>query len=182
MDTKKISPEQRKIIIIGFALILAFLIFWIFIYLPSQNEVRRLQTQLMELDSQTRGIEMIIDKARTIDEGLNALKEEYGRLNKFSSQAEESLRLVSEYARKLNIEMLSIKSQPKILASDIGSCLSILVSVEAKSSYKTLLRYLQIIKNNLPTFTTIERLKIDKDNSKSKNLNVILDLKLYLLP
>lgn len=188
----KFSPSQKKITIIGLAILLAFLVFWLFIYLPSKNTVKRIKSELISADNEIGEIEAAISEAKTADEGIRLLKQRYQELNnKFPPGEEDSLRMLSDFAKKLNIEITSIKpggSKRPFLDEDNKNveiegktCQIVSVSIEMSCLYKDLVEYLQTLKESLPAFMSIEKLKISKDKLLTKKLNITLDLNLYLL-
>lgn len=188
---KKISPAQKKIILITTVVLLAFLIFWLFIYLPAKNTIKRIKAELASVESQIEKIEAVIDKTRTIDEGIALLEEKYQRLDaKFIQKEEEGLRLLSDFAQKLKIEILSIGPKQKSPFLDTANqkveiegkvCQVAPVSIQMRSSYKELVRYLDALKESLPGFIAVEMIKITKDNAGAQKLNIALDFNLYLL-
>lgn len=192
MQIRNLSPSQKKIIVISLIVISVFLTFWLFIYLPSKNTVRRIRSELINVETQIKEIEALIGEAKSIDEGIRLLKAKSQELNnKFPQREEDSLKMFSDMAKKLNIELISIRPQPKkeFLDADDrkveiggGTCLTILVSMEMKCFYKDLVKYLQALKESSDmAFITFEKLQINKDKSGTPKLNITLDLKLYLL-
>lgn len=189
---KKISISQKKIIIITLIVIGAFISFLIFVYLPSKDSVKNLKAELTEIESAIKYIEeKVIGQGKTIEEGIQSLNARYQELNKrFPSKEEESLVMISEFARKLNIEIVSISPQPKVAFLSAGSPISIegktcqrfAVSIQMRCLYKDLVRYLEALKKDIPMFTTIEGLTISRDSStQTLRLNVSLGLSIYLL-
>lgn len=192
MQIRNLSPSQKKIVIISLIVIAVFLIFWLFIYLPTKFTVQRYKSELISVESQIKEIEAVIGEAKTRDEGIRLLKARYQELNnKFPQGEEDSLRMLSDFAKKLNIELISIRPQPKREFLDGNNqkveiegmtCLIIFVSIEMKCFYKDLVKYIQTLKESSGlTFVTFEKLRISKDKSGTPKLNITLDLNLYLL-
>ncbi len=192
MQIKNLSPSQKKIIIISLIVIAVFLIFWLFIYSPTKCSVQRYKRELISQESQIKEIEAVIGEAKTMDEGIRLLKARYqGLNNKFPQKEEDSLRMFSDIAKKLNIEIISIRPQPKreFLDEDNqkveiegATCLTVLVTIEMDCFYKDLVKYIQALKEASGlAFVTLEKLQITKDKSGTPKLNIVLDLSLYLL-
>ena len=188
---KKINPAQKRIVLISTAAILTFFIFWFLLYTPIKGGVGRLKKDLTDIDSQIKQIEKVVDRHRTIDEEMKSLEERYAQISsKFPSKEEEALGMLSDFARKLDLSVLSVRSQPKMPFVDADkqkaeidgkTCQKFLVTLEIKGSYKDFLAYLETIKELLPAYLTVERLQISKDLSGSPGLNINVDFNLYLL-
>lgn len=188
---KNISPPQKKIIIISIIVLLVFLVFWFFIYLPSKNTVARIKSELISVESQVRKIETIIGKTKSMDESMQLLIERYRALDdRFPLKEEESIRMLSRLSHKLNIELVSIKPQPKAAFLDDNRkeveidgriCQRVFVAMKINCSYKDLVKYIESLKQTLPAFITIEKLRVKKDGTGTRGLNVTLDINLYLL-
>lgn len=192
MHIRKLSPSQKKIIIISLIIISVFLIFWLFIYLPSKNTVQRYKSELISIENQIKEIEVLIGEAKSIDEGIRLLKARSQELNnRFPPGEEDSLKILSNIAKKMNIELISIRPQSKKEFVDADNrkveiegktCSTILVSIEMKCYYKDLVKYVQILKESADfAFITFEKLQISKDKSGTPKLNITLDFNLYLL-
>ena len=188
---KKVSSTQKMIIIISLIVILVFLFFWFLIYLPSKKEVTRIKSQLSDLNNQIRQIEAITSQTTLTDEGIRIIRQRHQQLiDKFPQKEEESLRMLSDLAGNLNVELVSIKPQPKTVFLDQNKnaveiegrvCQKVYVSIEIKSLYKDLVKYIQTIKESLPAFISIEKLNIGKDRLQAPKLKVLLELNLFLL-
>lgn len=189
---KKITPAQKKIIIRGLIVVLVFLFFWLFIYSPTKNEVKKIKLELSGLENEIKQIEAMAGEPTIRGETIKSMQERLQELNnKFPAQEEEALRMLSDSAQKLNIELISIKPQPKkILLDQYGkevkiaekTCRIVFVSVKMKCRYEDLVKYIEILKQDLPGFVTVERLNIVKDKfGKTVKLNIRLDFNLYFL-
>jgi hypothetical protein len=146
---------------------------------------------LSSIEAQLREVEIIFGQAKTVDEGMKSLGERYWELNKkFPQEEEEALKMLSVLARNLNIEIVSVKVDPKIIFLDENSqeveiegktCQVAHATIEMRCFYKDLVKYIGTLKKNLPAFINIERLGIVKDKSGMPRLNIILGLNLYFL-
>ena len=188
---KKISPAQKTIIITSLIIVFVFLLFWFLIYLPSKREVTRIKSELSNLEYQIRQIEAITSEVTLTDEGIRMIRAQYERLNnKFPQKEERSIGTLSDIASNLNIELVSIKPQFKTVFLDRNKkeikiegrvCQRVYVTIEMKGLYKDLVKYIQTLKESLPAFISIEKLKIVKDRLQAPRLNVILEFNLFLL-
>ena len=98
--------------------------------------------------------------------------------------------MLSNFAKMLNIELLSVKPQSKaVFVNDDGrpveaegkTCRVVPVSLGMRCSFRDLLRYLETVEKSLPAFVTVERLRVERDKTDVLKLNILLDLNLYLL-
>jgi len=188
----KIIKSQKKIVIAALAVLVTFLLFLLFVYLPSKNTVKVIKRELIDTERQIKEIEGRLsgkDKLSYIN--IESLKTKSSQLtNKFPSKEEESIKMLYEFARKLNIEIVSIKPQPKAvfsiednkeINSDGKTLQAAYVFLQMKCLYKDLVAYLEAIEKNLPAFMSVEKIRISKDNFEVLRLNIELYLNLYLL-
>jgi len=170
---------------------MVFLVFLIFIYLPSKDAFFKIKSELSENEKQIHEIEAMISKAKSREEGIALLKERLEELNnKLPSRGEESFKVLSDLARKLNVELISIQPDTKKLFVDENNnkvevegmfCQVVFVSLELKCFYSELTSYIKALESDLPAFVNIETLTIEKDRALASKLNVRLGLNLYLL-
>lgn len=187
MKRKHLSTKQTIIACVGF---LAFLIF-AFFHLPGQNTLSRVKSESLKIEAQIQGIEAMIGKGESMAAGMQFLIERYQELNnQFPQKEEESIRMLSRLSRELNIKLISLKPQPKVVFLDQNkqaveiegkTCQKVYVSLEMKCFYKDLVKYITSLKRDLPAFVTVEKLRISKSTSATPRLNVILDINLYFL-
>ncbi|MEI6631759.1 MAG: hypothetical protein WCL25_03995 [bacterium] len=190
MRLDKISPAQKKIILEVAVALAAFLLFLLLAYLPSRKTVKTMTSELENAERQIQQIEAMLGSARSMDEGIQLLNKRFQQLDsKFSLGEEDSVRLLSEMARKLNVDLISIKPQRKTSFVDENnqaitvagkSCQRILISLEMRCSYKDLVKYIRYLRESYPVLAGIERLRITKDQSGPLKLNVSFDAEIYL--
>ena len=190
----KITGTQKKIIIVSAVVLVAFLFTWLFVYQPARNKVARIKTELENVNSQIERIEGLVEEGKPIGEEIDKLQKEFDALSaKFPRKEEEALRLVSGFARKLGIEVVSIKPQPKRLFAgkeehaiefEGKKCQRVFVFVKMKCNYKQLVEYIDMLKGSLPAFVCVESINASKEKiegAKTPRLKTELGLSLYLL-
>lgn len=188
----KIIKSQKKIVIAALVVLATFLCFLVFVYLPSKNTVKTIKKELASIERQIREIEGRINgKDKLSYVNIEALKNKASRLtNKFPSKEEESIKMLYDFARKSNIEIISLKPQPKTaffsadnkeVRSDGKVLQTSYVFLQMKCLYKDLADYLTNLQKDLPAFMSVEKISISKDNYEVLRLNVELYLNLYLL-
>jgi hypothetical protein len=186
-----LTDQQKKIAIISLSAALIFLFFLIFLYLPASGKILGLKKELGQTQQQIRGIEMLLSGAQSRDEAIRILKQKQQYLsNKFPQKEEESLRLIPELARKMNIEVVSMQPQIRSEFLDTSGKQCNLdnrivhylpVTLELTCFYKDLVKYLLELDLGLPAFTSIESLNIKKEGALTGKIRTTVDLNLYLL-
>lgn len=189
---------QKKINIVSAAVIAVFLIFLFFVYLPAQKTVARLKAELEETEGRIQEIESLLDKTKPLAENITMLKARYKELsNKFPEREEEALRALSDLARNLNVEIISLRPSPKrlllgqedkALLIEGKSCRFCAVTVEMRCDYANLVEYIEAVHNELPAVVTVQSLRALKENQDvpaslrvKPKLKVTLTFNLYLL-
>lgn len=186
-----ITPSQKKIIIFTAAAVTAVALLGLFAYLPAVREISLLKGEVSGIRDQIEQIEASVGQGHSIAEGIEALKNRYRALDtKFPVKEEEALGLLSEFAKKCNITVVAIKSQPKVEFLDAKDqkveiegkvCQILPVSIDVKSNYNDLGKYIEMLGESLPAYVTIEELNIRKESGGGPGLRVTMELNLYLL-
>ncbi|MDD5044319.1 MAG: hypothetical protein PHG51_02070 [Candidatus Omnitrophica bacterium] len=142
-------------------------------------------------ESQVKAVEKILAQTKTPQASAKFLKDRFQALSsKLYQREDRSIILLSEFARRLNIEIVSIVPQAKSpLLRENGEKIELsgrtlqaaAVSIRIKCFYKDLVRYLDMVDDNLPNFATVEKLKINRVAPKSPRLDIVLDINLYTL-
>ena len=193
MNLPKISitQSQKNIIIISAAVLFVFLLFWVFLYFPSSKEISGLKSELILTQQQIQGIEMLLSGSQSRDEAIRILKARQLYLsNKFPQQEEESLRLIPEIARKMNINIVSLQpglrsefldASGKQVIIDGKTANYLPITLEVVCFYKDMVNYLTELKNILPAFISVVSLNIEKDNQLNGKVHSTIGFNLYLL-
>ncbi len=186
-----ITPSQKKIIIFTAAAVTAVALLGLFAYLPAVREISLLKGEVSGIRDQIEQIEASVGQGHSIAEGIEALKNRYRALDaKFPVKEEKALGLLSEFAKKCNITVVAIKSQPKVEFLDAKDqkveiegkiCQILPVSIDVKSNYNDLGKYIEMLGESLPAYVTIEELNIRKESGGASGLRVTMELNLYLL-
>ncbi|MFA5090844.1 MAG: hypothetical protein WC510_07490 [Candidatus Omnitrophota bacterium] len=186
---KDIPLSQRKIILIAVIAVAVFLFFLLAVYTPVKRHVSALKKEAHALENQANRVRLILDNAKTADAGVRLLEDRYRKLNsKFSGRSSDSLKIIFDLAKRMNIEVVSLNTQLKTEFFDADNlrieiegraCQVNLVSIEMKCFYRDLVKYIEILNKTLPSFVMIEKIKITKENPKNTRLYVKIDLNLY---
>ena len=187
---KNISTTQKKIFIVAFVGSVFFLLFWFLVYLPAKAKISHLKKELSIMDAKIQSIEETLNRSGTFANGVKLLKEKHQRLtSKFPLKEEEGLKLVSDLARKMNVEIISTKIGTKesfseeegrgFINMDGKKCQKFVLTIDASSTYEDLVKYLENLNKSLSFF--IQRISISKGTTTNNKLRITLDLSLYLL-
>ncbi|MDD5128524.1 MAG: hypothetical protein PHO40_02595 [Candidatus Omnitrophica bacterium] len=186
-----ITKNQKKIISVSAAGVFIFLLAWVFFYLPGSKEANRLKDELALTQQQIQGIESLLSGSQNRDEAIRILKSKQQYLsNKFPSQEEDSIKLIPEIARKMNIEVVSLQpgsrsefidenGKPVVIDGKVASFLPI--TMEVVCFYKDMVGYLLELKNVLPAFISVQNLNAKKDNQSTGKIRSTIGFNLYLL-
>ncbi|MBC8436676.1 MAG: hypothetical protein H8D90_02150 [Candidatus Omnitrophica bacterium] len=191
MPKVNLTLAQKKITIIALILLLVFVAVWLFLYLPSRNTLRRLKAELVFTENQIQAIQAILGRGVSLAQGMASLKARDKELSAgFPSKEEESIKFFSEFAKGLGIELESIKSEPmrpllidkeRVLIEN-RACYYVPVSIQMNCSFADFVKYAEGLEKSLPALVTLENLKVARDKSDIKKLDIALELNLYLLP
>lgn len=186
-----LSAGEQKLIAIAAILSGGFLCFWLFAYMPTRRAAQAIKTKADQARSQIQDVELIVGRGGDIRRTIELLDETFRRLEtKFPSREEVGLRALSDIARQFNIELVSIKPEPKAVFLDGQArkteiegkvCQKTAVSMALRCGFKELVRYLEALRDAAPIFVDVEKLKINKDAGGAAGLSVVLDINLYSL-
>ena len=168
-----------------------FLFFWFILYRPARERVVRLKTEWLNTESKIQEFDAVTRGFGSQKEGLRQLNEKSQlMIRKFSSDEEDSIKLISDYAKKMNIEILSLEPTPKADYLDEGGkqvvvdskvCVKVSISEEIRGSYQDLVQYIDGVEHSLPALLTVEFVKINKEDAATGKLRANLGLDIYLL-
>ena len=188
---KKLLASQKKMTLVAAIVIAAFLVVWSMIYLPLKARFNNIKVQLAAAESQIQDIESVAKGARNLDEGIVMVEKKFDSLkSRLPSTEEEALRTISSYAQKLNIRLVYIRPSPKRALLDENqaeikvmgkTCYAIFFTISARCRASELVRYLEMLDKDLPAFTTVEKLQVNRDQGNTGILSVNIDMNLYLM-
>jgi len=186
-----ITENQKKIVIFSAIGLFIFTLLWVFVYYPSSKEITNLTCELASTERQIQGIERFLVGSKSQDEAIRLLKQRQQYLNnKFPQKEEESLRLISEVAHNMNIEVVILEPQARMELMDTvgkqvtieGKVVSFLpINLEIICFYRELIKYVQELKVKLPAFISVNSFSIKKEDQLNGKIRVNLNFDLYLL-
>lgn len=193
MNLSKIdlTDSQKKIVIISGSVLFIFFLFLVFLFLPASKQIRELKNELISTQMQIKGIEMLLAGAQGRDEAIRLLKEKQQYLNrKFPQKEEESIRLIPEMARKMNINVISVQPGLKTVFLDAAGKQVMIenkvvyylpIALEASCYFKDLVKYIFELKANFPACISIDSLDIERESQLMGKNRVNVEFNMYLL-
>ena len=185
-----ITQGQKRILIITSIIAALFIVFYVFIYLPATDTVKRFKAELLQIENKINTTESIVGKDRPLEKGFSALQKQLKELSiKFPDSEKETLKAVSNAAYASGLNVVSTKPQAMVLVLDknknpvkVGNrfCKKMTVSITTRSTYKDLGRFLEALRNDIPNLLTIEHLKITKVQKKGE-IKADINLTMHLL-
>lgn len=191
INIRKLSHTQKKALFGSAVIILIFIVFWLCIYLPLRNTVKKLKVELAGMDGQIKQIEEMAGHDRSLGEGIRLLEVDRKKIkSRFPDMEEESIKALASFAKELGISVDSIRPLPKEeLLDKNGSpvkikgaaCYVISTAVVMKCSFANLVKFTDIVEKKLPAFAIIQKLNIGTNSDSLQILSVNMNLNLYLL-
>ncbi len=175
-----LSAQQRKINGIAGVLVALFALSWAFIYRPYTARLRDLHEELTA--TQTR-----IHEAEEMIAAWEARRKAGVR---FLDREEDGLEALAAWAREFDIKILNLSARPKVVVRDAAgkpvriadrTCRRVRVAMETRGSYKGAVRFLTKVREDFPSVTTVEKLRIRKDTADTDQLNIVLELSIYVM-
>lgn len=187
-----VTKSQKKIIYHGLIITFVFLILWLFIYIPMDKRLKVMKSEIVSIENEISSIEQMIGVKTIKADTIKQLQSRYKKLlGKFPAKEEESLKMLSDLAKRENILIVSIKpkvkqvcvnSQNQPLVVEEMRCQRVYVDMIFDASYIELLRYIESLGDDFPAFVTIEKCDVAKHTaSMGKSLRINLEFYLYLL-
>lgn len=186
-----LSSNQKKIMIISLSVLFVFLLFWVFLFLPANSQIARLKNELISTEKQIQGIEILLMGSQSRDEAIRSLEQKHQYLsNKFPQHEEESLRLIPELARKMNIEVISMQPGSRAELLDAAGKQIVIdgkvakylpITLQVSCYFKDLVKYALELKEALPAFVSLNSLEINKEGQPSGKIQATIEFNLYLL-
>ena len=189
---EQITQAQRKIIFAAVIDLSVFILFLSLIYMPSRRKVAKLKAELQSIEQEVAEIKKIASQAGSLEKSITLFKDRYSVLQgKFPAKEEEAISKISDLARQLRINIISLKPGAKQVVFSEGKeglaieqkvCHNILVAIEMDCTYAELVKYLELLNEELPALVTVETIEIANGGPVTPGkLRVNLSFNLYLL-
>jgi len=189
---KNITKDQKKIMIKAGIILVVFLVVWLFFYIPLSKRAKSILSETLAIEEEIRMIESLTGGQEIIGETIISLKERLARLmNKFPKGEEEAIKEASLFAKKTKVEIVLLEFSPKKavfdnqrkpIIVDGREFRKVSFTLELICTYEELLRYFELLKNDLSAFISINRLSMHRIKDFSdKKLKVKVNFDIYLL-
>jgi Tfp pilus assembly protein PilO len=188
---QKLSSNQEKILIVGGVILAALFIAWFFIYHPSKKMIHFLRGELAKVEGQIKQTDEILSQGKALEEKILLFEDIEKVMEKqVPRQEEEGIKLLSDYAHKRDLGIASIRSEAKTPLLDhtgqtfvIGGrhCHKLSVAMEMSGRYENLIGYLLDLKEFIPSFFTLDTIRIQQADVSKSELMFSLNISLYLL-
>lgn len=179
----KLSKEQKKIIYIFSVVGVFFFLFWLFVYIPQNSQLKGIKYKLGLAEAEIEEINRI-SYGKPLPEAVRDLNL---RLQKAALKVpvrdEEVVKELSEAARKLKIVLKNISlSNSFSLASKVpGYKIEELpISIKLNCEYREIGQYLNDLRDNFPVLIKIKSLLIQGGGEGQNNLDVDLQISAFL--
>lgn len=185
------NAQQKKMIVFVGAAAAGFFMLWLFVYLPLCSKIRLMRLQISEIDRQAQDIEFAMGRGRRLGDGAAFFEREWEKVrSRFPGKEEVGLEILSDLARRLGLEVISVRPEPKAVFLDADSrrtdiegkaCHRTPIAIALRCDFRGLVGFLEALKDSPFLFADIERLKITKDSLGPEKLDVTVDLNLFTL-
>lgn len=179
-----ILGRQKKRTIVLIFILLVFLTYFL-----SLNSRRRMIGDTSYWEKQSSLAKSLLSELKSEQAVIDLLKNQAQLSHRLIllPQNQDMLQVVKDYAVRMNIRIINIKSdsgQPGnnntfILHSQVIKTFT--VEIEAESGYMNLVRYFDTLYRVAPAFLSVERLRISKPKMDSDRLKVLMELRFYSL-
>ena len=185
-----ITKGQKRLFIFIVAVAVAVWVFLYYLYLPENDRLKKLKEEYGAAQDQISEYKKSIGDDKAIEKIITSLKKRLAELdNRIPDKEEMILREFSDFADKSGIELVYIRPDKKTASSEdaesIKGCIvqKMGLSVNLKTSYRSLGRFLKTLRDDFPVPLKIESVHMNRGglhDSKSKPATK-LDVNLQLV-
>lgn len=179
----RLTKAQKNIILLSILAVIFLLCFWIFVYLPQQKRLSSIHKEISYIDTQIAQINEMTGGS-DLTEALSDFNARIRDMSAiFSSNDEEVIGSLSKEAKKLKIEIESIKPLEKQPVKDLDPSLNIEelpIAMQLSCEFKDLANYLKILREEFPVLIKMKRLEVKGGGEGKDLLSVNLDISAYL--
>ena len=184
--------DKKLVMTIAIGIVL-ILIFCIFFYFPARGKIKTVNTELRAIQREIADIESIDGvEGKSMSEALDYLQKKYDKIfQMLPSQEENALKVLSELAKDLNLEIVSLRPAEKIRTLDEKgnpvrveglTCFEMPMTITMKGRYKAMGEYVKQLRDgDFPILIKLDTMEIKKQEVDNIRLDADFDLKLYLL-
>src|SRR3989338_3119968 len=190
----KLTKAQKKLAMIAGIVILAFIIFIRFIYLPQRARFEELKKELELAEKEIGEIKKTAgaEEEKTMATALASLQKKLKTLEaRFPDKEEMILRELPAFANKFGIEIKSMQPQKKREVKGTGKeevivkgykLEDIQIAISAVGRYRNLGEYIKALREGFPAIIKINSLALSRGRGEDEvSLNISMTITAYLL-
>lgn len=184
----KLDKTQKIIFLMALIVVVCITVFWLFIYNPAKAKMRRLKEEFNVIQSEIERIERVSGGEKNLDIAYEKFYKRFLSLEeRIPTDERSTLSLLSTEADRMDIEVSVIKpgkaKKGDLSISIDGRSLSEMpISMDIKCDYVTLGEYLNVLREELPTLISVDKVSINRAGARdASNLNIGLNVILYML-
>jgi hypothetical protein len=185
----KDHPSQRGIMLLAVAILVVFVLFGYFVYIPNREQMMVVKKDLIQARMRLRELQSLVGQGRSIREGIQLVNEEFSRLDrKMPVSCDEGLKGIPALAAQNNVDIVSLKRKEAGTAIDErgGPILfrnkevkSISVALDARGYYKDIIGFIENMEEFLPGFLYVDTMRIKSDAGRESKLSFVIDMTLF---
>jgi len=179
----RLTKAQKSIILLSILLAVFLLCIWFFVYLPQQKKLSSIEKELSSIDMQIAQINEMAGGGDLTEALSNFNKQVKDMSAIFSSTDEEVIGNLSKEAKKLKIEIESIKPLAKQSIENPSLPLEIEelpIAMQLSCEFKDLANYLKILREEFSALIKVKKLEIKGGGEGKDLLSVNLEISAFL--
>lgn len=180
---KRLSKEQKRIIVAGAIALLLFVLCWFLIYRPEVKRFAEIQAKLHGIDNQISQV-LSVTKGKQLTAAIKDLNVDLAQVTgKLPLTDQGIIYVISDIANKLKINVKTLtRGSEKILDDKISgySIHELPITISFSCEYKTLGDFLINLREKSPVLVRIKQLDIVGSGFAQPNLEVTLQLSGYI--
>lgn len=180
---KKLTEEQKKIIYIALAVIVIISVFWIFVFAPQRRRLAAMKKRLRTTEAQIAQIQDIT-QGKDLTTAVTELNQTFAMLTSTLPAGEKAvIHYLSEQARKFKVEVKNIALLDKRPVEHGISGFTVEeqpISMKLVCGLRSLGEYLNILGDGTAMLIKIRRLDIQGSGEGQPDLDIRLQISVYL--
>lgn len=181
---RNLTKEQRKIIYIAAILVVLFLLFTFFAYIPQAKKLAALGNNIVETDTQIEQI-MSVAKGRDLANVVKELKVNLAKtLDKFPFGEDIVVAKLSEIAEdniKLTVRGIAPSARQPLPEKIMGKSIDeVFITMDITGDYKAIGEFLDMVRGDFPVFLRIREIDISGQGEGKSNLDCTIQFSAYL--
>ncbi len=178
-----LTKEQKKIIYFAITAALFLFLFWFFVYSPQIKRFHLIKEQIKDADTRILEISSIFG-GKDLGEAAGDMQMQLKKIeNQLSNREETAMNILSEAAKKLNIEIKNFNSShTHPVESGVSGRLieELPITLNLTGEFMAINKYLDILMSNPELLVKVRELKIQGSGEGRIYLEAVLGISVYL--